>query len=425
MNRKDRRRQKKISTNINENTHKTTKLDANTVTMSLNQAKMALSMKNLELAANMIDEVLQADRNHPDALNLKATLLLDSGQAQEAIRLFMKIIKVVPSFAQAHFNLGTALNSVGKTKRAIKSLQHALKIEPDYADAHFNLANSWRQIGNTHSSIGHYLKVLNLDPGHSAAATNLASAQLELGNPTEAYDATTQARSIDPGNRDAFAFQAIAATEMGDKHTAAHILNPNVLIYEKQFKAQPNFDTLTNFNKSLAKHVLAHPTLAKEPHNKATQNGQQTDNLALGDRGPIAELQVMIGEALDEYLETIKVDETHPYPPLIPNLTKIDIWGTVLGAQGYQSAHMHRAAWISGVYYVKLPDVMHKAKDGNAGWIEFFRPPDEFCCTQEHDVKTIQPREGSMVLFPSYLYHRTIPFESDDIRISIAFDLLA
>jgi hypothetical protein len=29
-----------------------------------------------------------------------------------------------------------------------------------------------------------------------------------------------------------------------------------------------------------------------------------------------------------------------------------------------------------------------------------------------------------MVLFPSYFYHRTVPFESDEVRISIAFDVL-
>ena len=86
---------------------------------------------------------------------------------------------------------------------------------------------------------------------------------------------------------------------------------------------------------------------------------------------------------------------------------------------------MHRAAWVSGVYYAKLPDVMHSGENGNAGCIEFCRPPDEFPCTQQHDVKIIQPQEGTMVLFPSYIYHRTIPFKSTDKRISIAFDLQA
>ena len=425
MNRKDRRRQKKTKNKSNINMDRFSDLDADSIALSFKQANMALSMENMELTANIIDKILQTDQNNPDALNIKAVLLMNSGETQKAIQLFMKITKILPSFAQAHFNLGTALNSIGKIKHAIKALQHALKIEPDYADAHFNIANSLRQTGKTHASIGHYLKALDLDPNNSATAVNLASAQLELGNPAEAHKACIQAQEIEPGNRDAFAFKAISAIELGDKHTAAHILNPKLLIYLKQFKTRSNFDTLTDFNKALVKHVLAHPTLAKEPHNKATRNGQQTGNLALDNSGLVTELQAMIGEALDEYLESIKTDEIHPYPPLIPNLTKIDIWGTVLGSQGHQAAHMHRAAWVSGVYYAKLPDVMQKARDGNAGCIEFCRPPDEFICTQEHDIKIIQPKEGLMVLFPSYLYHLTIPFESNDKRISIAFDLLA
>jgi hypothetical protein len=35
------------------------------------------------------------------------------------------------------------------------------------------------------------------------------------------------------------------------------------------------------------------------------------------------------------------------------------------------------------------------------------------------------PYEGLMVLFPSYFYHRTIPFEGDSARISLAFDVVA
>jgi hypothetical protein len=37
--------------------------------------------------------------------------------------------------------------------------------------------------------------------------------------------------------------------------------------------------------------------------------------------------------------------------------------------------------------------------------------------------KIIEAREGGLVMFPSSLYHETIPFKSDEDRISIAFDI--
>lgn len=37
----------------------------------------------------------------------------------------------------------------------------------------------------------------------------------------------------------------------------------------------------------------------------------------------------------------------------------------------------------------------------------------------------MRPEEGLMVLVPSYFYRRTVPTESADLRVSIAFDVLA
>ncbi len=39
-------------------------------------------------------------------------------------------------------------------------------------------------------------------------------------------------------------------------------------------------------------------------------------------------------------------------------------------------------------------------------------------------MEAFRPEEGLMMVFPSYFYHRTIPFEAAEHRISIAFDVL-
>ena len=88
---------------------------------------------------------------------------------------------------------------------------------------------------------------------------------------------------------------------------------------------------------------------------------------------------------------------------------------------GHQSAHIHPTGWLSGVYYPKLPDVMH-AGTSEDGWIEFGAPPPELTVGNTGLSKRIKPEEGLLILFPSYFYHRTLPYESDDARISMAFD---
>ena len=59
------------------------------------------------------------------------------------------------------------------------------------------------------------------------------------------------------------------------------------------------------------------------------------------------------------------------------------------------------------------------------GWIEFGRPPARYPCKADYPLESICPREGMLVLFPSYLFHRTIPLPSGATRVSFAFDVIA
>ena len=56
--------------------------------------------------------------------------------------------------------------------------------------------------------------------------------------------------------------------------------------------------------------------------------------------------------------------------------------------------------------------------------LPFDEPDRRFPCCDEAPKLRIRPTEGLLVLFPSYLFHRTIPFSGDGTRISIAFDVI-
>ncbi|MFA9421476.1 MAG: putative 2OG-Fe(II) oxygenase [Gammaproteobacteria bacterium] len=391
----------------------------------LNEALRLYQSGNLKLSLRKCQLLLAAHPKHTDALNLVGSIYMGLGQTQASVNCLRSAVKILPNSSQAHFNLGTALAANSELAQAISSQRRALELKPDYPDALYNLGNAYRQNGELETAISSYRNALDLAPDYPGAATNLASSLLKLSRPSEALEAVNAALKHHPGDRDALAFKAIAASEVGDPDTSASILSMDRIIIQKDFDAPAGFQDLAEFNKALVTHVLSHPTLTREPANVATRHGQQTENLALEPRGPIAQLQDMIIEAYDEYMSSVSRETEHPYIRQVPNLSKIDIWATVLDRMGHQTAHMHRNAWISGVYYVQLPDVMHGANESRSGWIEFGRPPDEFPCTVEHEVRMFEPREGRMFMFPSFEFHRTIPFESSQQRISIAFDLLA
>jgi hypothetical protein len=75
------------------------------------------------------------------------------------------------------------------------------------------------------------------------------------------------------------------------------------------------------------------------------------------------------------------------------------------------------------VYYVSIPGEIVTASDGREGWLELGTPPSPFCDSGEYPTQSIQPQAGRMILFPSFVWHRTMPYQSSEQRICIAFDV--
>jgi len=87
---------------------------------------------------------------------------------------------------------------------------------------------------------------------------------------------------------------------------------------------------------------------------------------------------------------------------------------------GFHVDHIHPMGWLSSAFYVEVPT--SPADDPTAGWIKFGEPgnPTTPKLAAEHFV---QPQPGTLVLFPSYMWHGTVPFASDERRLTMAFDI--
>ena len=102
-----------------------------------------------------------------------------------------------------------------------------------------------------------------------------------------------------------------------------------------------------------------------------------------------------------------------------PNKTRFTAW-SVIYEQGHQISHNHPDGWISGVFYLKVPDDLLD----NEGSIEFsIHGYDHKIIHNNFENYTYKPKEGDLLLFPSSLYHKTIPYQSKKDRVVVAFDL--
>jgi tetratricopeptide (TPR) repeat protein len=156
---------------------------------------------------------------------------------------------------------------------------------------------------------------------------------------------------------------------------------------------------------------------------QSVRGGTQTDgNLLLRREPAIQEARARITRAVRDYIENLPtVDTSHPLLGARRDQIQFEgSWSVRLAAQGFHSCHTHTMGWISSALYVSLPEPAQLG-DAPAGWIAFGTPPPELGLTLPA-YKQIEPKVGGLVLFPSAMWHGTLPFEGGE-RLTLAFDV--
>ncbi|HVF64214.1 MAG TPA: tetratricopeptide repeat protein [Casimicrobiaceae bacterium] len=103
-------------------------------------------------------------------------LARNDGAAAEAA--FVNALRLKPTDAVAHYNLGVALQKQGRSNDAARAYQRALAFDADLVDAHFNLAVLFQEAGHVDAAVSAFRAVLDRDPRHVASYKSLGEALL-------------------------------------------------------------------------------------------------------------------------------------------------------------------------------------------------------------------------------------------------------
>ena len=372
--------------------------------------------------AEHIQAALEVNRDSALFQASLARAYFRSGKLAEAIEMLERVVATQPDSFQAFSDLGAAYQESGALDRAIEAYRRSIELNPGLAVVHFNLGTAFKQLGNTADAIRWVEKAVAMGRSEANYSATLAGYYLEADEPEAALRLSRACLSVAPRNLMALTFLSIALERLGDRESAARIVDFDRLIQRTRLVAPEGYASISEFNDALAKHVCSHPSLKTEPVNNATRYGKHTENLLVNPSGPIPALAALVDRAVADYLQALPVEPAHPYLAHRPRGFSFMMWSVVMESQGHQLPHMHPDGWVSGVYYVKLPGEMLGATGKQDGWIEFGRPLRELTGSVQPQVKTLRPQEGGLVLFPSYFYHQTIPFQSSEQRICIAFD---
>jgi tetratricopeptide (TPR) repeat protein len=173
----------------------------------------------------------------------------------------------------------------------------------------------------------------------------------------------------------------------------------------------------------LAETLRALHVIPDQPLEQSVRGGTQTDGPLFSRIEPeIRALRSAVSEAVEAHLAQLpQAPEGHPslgHLSRAPRFT--GSWSVRLSGGGLHSNHVHPAGWFSSALYVVVPEA-DQCGDPPAGWLSLGRPQ-ETLGLDLPAFRTVEPKPGRLVLFPSTMWHGTVLFEEGE-RLTVAFDV--
>jgi tetratricopeptide (TPR) repeat protein len=311
------------------------------------------------------------------------------------------------------------LEYAGDRGRAYEVLAEALQGQDQ--DAALNIqASHLAAWTDPERALAHAERAMALAPQSLESLTALCLANLAAGRAQAASDLAGSLRERAPLDQHAVALQATAWRLLGDPRYA-ELYDYETLVRAWTIDTPEGWSSLPAFLADLAVSLEQRQRLRTHPIGQSLRHGVQTQQRL--DRSVDPVIQAFF-KAIDGPIRRHIAALGGGTDPLrIRNAGGYRIegaWSVRLRPGGFHTDHLHARGWLSSACHITLPRTVEQ---GQEGWLRFGQPgvPTAPSLKAEHQVK---PEPGKLVLFPSYMWHGTVPFTGDEPRLTIAFDLL-
>lgn len=365
------------------------------------------------------------ERNPADAdshRNLN-NLLWQQERLDEYLESYRAALARHPAAVDLQLAYAMALNQQGSHEEAERALLQALGRARESSDLVSLLAYTLENQGRWTDALKLHAAAVNMPGSVPNHRISYARALLACGRPDEALPQAKLGAAQMPRNQRALAYLGLCWRMLGDERDA--ILND----YEKlvrvfEVPVPRGFSNAAEFNERLNAVLGSLHVGKRHPPDQTLRGGTQTAGDLFVRREPeIAALADGLRQCIADYIGEMR---PHPEHPLLSRRGEgfafSASWSVRLHRSGYHTMHMHPLGWISSAYYVQVPPEI-EGTDAAGGGLKFGEPDIDI---GEHGRarRQIRPAVGRLVLFPSYMWHGTVPFDSDRPRTTVAFDVV-
>ena len=160
---------------------------------------------------------------------------------------------------------------------------------------------------------------------------------------------------------------------------------------------------------------LLHSLRQGQPELKAGEAWQSGH--ALHRRKELHALCDYVSRAAASVLQFLKIGE--------PAIEITGCWANLYAPGAEHRAHSHPNNFLSAVYYVRTwPGAESINFHDPRSQTGVIRPPVTELTAANTDQVVVRVKGGTLLVFPSYLYHSVDPNASDETRVSLSFNLM-
>lgn len=371
--------------------------------------------KDFNNAINFIDKILQHTPDDKKIIFKKAELLLLNGKIQESYNITFELLKNSPNDISLLKLCANQQYYFENHNVRIKIFERIINNAPNDIDGYIGITSSFIYLKKYKDAINYSTKGIEIDPYSQELYNNLIVSLIQIEDFEKAFEYIKIFEKNNPLSNLIPSYGIFLNEQLNKNYQFQYYQNP--YDYIKEYK----FDDKNNFIKNFY-DLISNIPKEWEPQYKTTIKGSQTDNNLFYEYKDNREIKIFINfinKTIKDYKEFYK-NSKDLYIKELPDLYSLNGWAVSLKSSGYQESHNHSNAWVSGVFYIKVP----KKNNKNDGDIVFSTHGYDFPkISAKVSQKIINVKEGNLVIFPSCLYHKTIPFESKNDRLSIAFDI--